>query len=91
MSLLPNEPINPITSDALNSIQSTPFQNSFISRLHGLSISSGPVLAEDWDTISPWMSLMSDIRDHYALLQYVALLAVYLVLLSTLVRNATGC
>lgn len=30
------------------------------------------VLAMDWETVSPWMNLMSDIRDHYALAQYVS-------------------
>ncbi|KAJ3541883.1 hypothetical protein NMY22_g3710 [Coprinellus aureogranulatus] len=48
----------------LNSIKTTPYSNSFLSRLHGTTVTEA-CIAVDWDTMSPWMRLMSDIRRHY--------------------------
>lgn len=63
-------PANHLVLDALSGIRSTPFENSFLSRIHGgerTGVSS--LLAVDRETVTPWMSLMSDIREHYSLLQ----------------------
>ena len=64
---------HPQVIDALYSIQTTPFRSSFLSRLHGTVTQPLGVLAMDWVTASPWMKLMGDIREHYALAQYVLL------------------
>lgn len=56
---------------ALEDIKTTPFENSLLSRLQGTRGSTLPgLIAVDWETITPWMSLMRDIRDHYSLAQY---------------------
>ncbi|KAJ7860443.1 hypothetical protein B0H14DRAFT_576761 [Mycena olivaceomarginata] len=54
--------------EALESIKTTPFENSFLARLHGVARGAAiPGLVEvDWETVTPWMSLMIDIRDHYS-------------------------
>ena len=58
--------------DALHSIKSTPYENSFLSRLTSVQQDETPaVIAVDWQTISPWMDLMSDVRDHYRISQFV--------------------
>ncbi|KAK7031628.1 cytoplasmic protein [Favolaschia claudopus] len=53
--------------EALESIRTTPFENSFLARLHGASCGTAipDLVAVDWETATPWMNLMSDIRDHY--------------------------
>ncbi|KAF8961517.1 hypothetical protein BDZ97DRAFT_1921201 [Flammula alnicola] len=62
----PDLPINPEVLDALYSIKTTPFSNSFLSRLHGTKQRVPPgLLAVDWETRTPWMNLMTDIHDHY--------------------------
>ncbi|KAJ3548910.1 hypothetical protein NM688_g5239 [Phlebia brevispora] len=75
-----NIPVTPLTSvpfvaphpdvlDALYSIESTPYNTSFLRRLQGYQPSrKEPVLVVDWDSRSPWMDLMRDIRDHHALM-----------------------
>lgn len=70
----PGPTVNPQTLDALYAIQTTPYENSFLSRILGFQppLNSGAV-AVDWETRSPWMDLMSDIREHYSLMQYVML------------------
>lgn len=68
--------VNPAILDALYAIKTTPYESSFLSRLQGFSPSpQSGVIAIDWDTRSPWMELMSDIRDHYSLAQYVCVLS----------------
>ncbi|KAF8184414.1 hypothetical protein BJ912DRAFT_1032367 [Pholiota molesta] len=63
-----NLPINPEVLDALNGIRTTPFANSFLSRLQGTKEHAPPgLLSVDWETRTPWMNLMRDIHDHYAL------------------------
>ncbi|KAJ7780212.1 hypothetical protein DFH07DRAFT_794173 [Mycena maculata] len=54
--------------DALEAIQTTPFENSFLSRLHdGAHGAAIPGLVSvDWETVTPWMRLMSDVRAHYS-------------------------
>lgn len=59
----------PQVIDALYSIQTTPFESSFLSRLQGTKIVSSKAIAVDWETITPWISLMNDIREHYVLSQ----------------------
>ncbi|KAF8166566.1 hypothetical protein K438DRAFT_1921453 [Mycena galopus ATCC 62051] len=53
--------------EALESIKTTPFENSFLARLHGVARGAAipGLVSVDWETATPWMSLMSDIRDHY--------------------------
>ncbi|KAF5383663.1 hypothetical protein D9615_003781 [Tricholomella constricta] len=61
-------PPHPQVIDALYNIQTTPFASSFLSRLQGTrAATSSSAIAVDWETITPWMSLMNDIRDHYVL------------------------
>ncbi|KAG6840720.1 hypothetical protein C0991_004806 [Blastosporella zonata] len=61
-------PPNPDVIDALHDIQTTPFASSFLSRLQGTRAPIPPTaIAIDWETMTPWMSLMRDIRDHYVL------------------------
>lgn len=62
--------VKPVVLDALYSIKTTPYRHSFASRLHGLNgemEGESKVIAVDWETRSPWMELMSDVREHYAL------------------------
>ncbi|KAG2144542.1 hypothetical protein DEU56DRAFT_790217 [Suillus clintonianus] len=51
----------------LNSIRTTRYEMSFLSRLCGYrpSKDSG-LVAVDWETRSPWMELMADVREHYS-------------------------
>ncbi|KDR67613.1 hypothetical protein GALMADRAFT_1068826 [Galerina marginata CBS 339.88] len=60
-------PVNPEVLDALYSIKTTPFANSFLSRLHGTKETSPGLISVDWETRTPWMDLMTDIHDHYTL------------------------
>ena len=58
--------------DALYNIETTPFENSFLSRIHGVTFSDVEApIAVDWETKTPWMNLMNDIREHYSYAQYV--------------------
>ncbi|KAI0331637.1 hypothetical protein GY45DRAFT_1345172 [Cubamyces sp. BRFM 1775] len=60
---------NPQVIDALYAIQTTPYESSFLSRLQGLPLRrQDGVIAIDWETRTPWMELMSDIREHHTLL-----------------------
>ncbi|CDO69644.1 hypothetical protein BN946_scf184851.g32 [Trametes cinnabarina] len=46
----------------------TPYESSFLSRLQGVSVRKNTgVIAIDWEARPPWMELMNDIREHYAL------------------------
>ncbi|KAF8273202.1 hypothetical protein EI94DRAFT_1677151 [Lactarius quietus] len=63
---IPPEPV-PEVLKALYGVQTTPYQSSFLSRLNGFSVRRAPVVAADWETRSPWMDLMEDIRAHHAL------------------------
>ncbi|KAJ7132360.1 hypothetical protein C8R44DRAFT_902597 [Mycena epipterygia] len=58
--------------EALESITTTPFENSFAARLHGVARGAAipGLVSVDWETVTPWMHLMSDIRDHYSFSQY---------------------
>ncbi|GAB1518443.1 hypothetical protein RhiTH_001502 [Rhizoctonia solani] len=53
--------------NGLYAIKSTPLENSFVSRLYGGHISSPMVFFQDWETMSPWMELMSDVMNHHRL------------------------
>lgn len=67
-SIRPSSHVNEEVIDALNSVITTPFETSFISRLQGTKSAWSPApVAVDWDTISPWMRLMSEVRQHFAL------------------------
>ena len=67
----PIPPVNPEVLEALNSIENTPFENSFLSRQHGAKEASPGVIAVDWEARTPWMNVMMDIRDHFTFAQYV--------------------
>ncbi|KAH6916285.1 hypothetical protein BKA70DRAFT_483452 [Coprinopsis sp. MPI-PUGE-AT-0042] len=58
------------TLNALNNIKTTPFEHSFLSRLQGSRVvpRDTNIIHIDWETETPWMRLMADLRDHYALL-----------------------
>ncbi|KAI0947063.1 hypothetical protein AcV7_009599 [Taiwanofungus camphoratus] len=60
--------VNSQVIDVLCSMQTIHYQWSFLSRLLGFqpSTTSGAI-AVDWETRSPWMQLMSDIREHFML------------------------
>jgi hypothetical protein len=58
--------------DTLNSIKTTPFAHSFLSRLRGFRGFAPPgLVAVDWETRTPWMNVMADIREHYLFAQSV--------------------
>jgi len=71
---------NSTVIDALYSIKTTAYSNSFASRIYGNTISEedSKVIAVDWETQSPWMDLMTDIMDHYSLAQCVFLVCILL-------------
>ncbi|KAJ7777235.1 hypothetical protein B0H16DRAFT_1504773 [Mycena metata] len=54
--------------EALESIKTTPFENSFLARLHGVSrgVALPGLVSVDWETVTPWMALLRDIRDHHS-------------------------
>lgn len=64
-SLLPH----PETIDTLYGIQTTTLETSFLARLQGTRTLPITAIAIDWETITPWMNLMNDIREHYKLSQ----------------------
>ncbi|TBU30582.1 hypothetical protein BD311DRAFT_754583 [Dichomitus squalens] len=60
--------VNPEVLDALYAIRSTPYESSFLSRLQGFNLDHQiNAIAVDWETRTPWMELMTDIREHYSL------------------------
>ncbi|KAA1468905.1 hypothetical protein DENSPDRAFT_547940 [Dentipellis sp. KUC8613] len=65
------EPLpNPQVLDALYAIKTTPYESSFLSRLHGAYVDipdSRQPVAVDYESQAPWMELMEDICMHYAL------------------------
>ena len=67
----PGPNVNHQTLEALYAIQTTPYENSFLSRVLGFqSTLQSRAVAVDWETRSPWMELTSDIREHYLIMQY---------------------
>jgi hypothetical protein len=58
---------DPAVLRALYGVRTTPYQNTFLSRLNGFVIRFPPVVAVDWEVRPPWMDLMEDIRAHHAL------------------------
>lgn len=62
--------------DALYSIKTTSFVNSFASRLYGGHPPPPKIFFQDWETMSPWMELTADIMDHYRISQSVPLCVV---------------
>lgn len=68
-------PVNKEVLDALYNIETTPFGHSFLSRLHGFRGFVPPgLVAVDWETRTPWMNVMADIREHYLFAQSVLIL-----------------
>ena len=62
--------MNPIVIDALYSINTTSYDNSFASRIHGNNVrENDKLIAVDWETRTPWMELMTDVIDHYSFAQ----------------------
>ena len=52
----------------LKTILTTPVENSMYARLYGCyARPDTAAVAYDWDTRTPWMSLLQDIRDHYSI------------------------
>jgi hypothetical protein len=67
-----NLPASKEVLDALYSIETTPFAHSFVSRLRGFRGFVPPgLVAVDWETRTPWMNVMADIREHYLFAQFV--------------------
>lgn len=61
--------VNPQVLDALYAIKTTPYEHSFLSRVGGFQPPRAPdPIAVDWETRSPWMDLMADVREHYSLM-----------------------
>ncbi|KAJ3745779.1 hypothetical protein DFH05DRAFT_1489426 [Lentinula detonsa] len=60
--------LNAETVEALGNIRKTSYGNSFISRLYGNHARTPGLMHVDWDTNTPWMNLMEDIREYYQLL-----------------------
>ncbi len=66
----------PKVLEALQDIQTTAYEVSFASRLQGTMPSRTPgLLSLDWETETPWMALMNDVRQHYRLAQSVSILS----------------
>ncbi|KAJ3777649.1 hypothetical protein FB446DRAFT_783989 [Lentinula raphanica] len=65
---LTDTPSNTETVEALENIRRTSYGSSFISRLYGNHAHPPGLMHIDWDTETPWMKLMQDIREHYHLL-----------------------
>ncbi|OJA20444.1 hypothetical protein AZE42_05730 [Rhizopogon vesiculosus] len=64
--LAPQSPSSGIF-DSLNAIRTTHYETSFLSRLSGHRPSKySGLIAVDWETRSPWMELMTDVREHYS-------------------------
>ncbi|KAL4066130.1 hypothetical protein J3A83DRAFT_4360385 [Scleroderma citrinum] len=58
----------PESLDYLRAIQTTPYENSFASRLYGSKPQKTPgLIAVDWETRTPWMNLMDDIHEHHCI------------------------
>jgi len=71
----PTPATNPHVVDALYSIKTTPYECSFLSRLSGvMQAETLGVIAVDWETVSPWMNLVNDLRAHYRIAQYVSII-----------------
>lgn len=70
-STTPSSEPNKETLDALNSIQKTPYESSFASRIFGNIQLVERTLHRDWRTRTVWMDVMDDIKLHYALSQSV--------------------
>lgn len=64
---LPPQPPQSSILHSLKSIRTTPYEMSFLSRLCGHRPCTGSgLVAVDWETRSPWMELMTDVREHYS-------------------------
>jgi hypothetical protein len=63
------QPAPPEVLEGLYSIKSTPYNQSFASRLYGQLPSPTTVFFQDWETMSPWMELMADVMDHHRISQ----------------------
>ncbi|KAG8739779.1 hypothetical protein FRC10_005162 [Ceratobasidium sp. 414] len=63
------EPAPPGVLEELYAIKSTPFDQSFASRLYGHGSSPTTIFFQDWETMSPWMELMADVMAHYHISQ----------------------
>ncbi|KAG2067773.1 hypothetical protein BDR04DRAFT_1104534 [Suillus decipiens] len=65
---LPPQPPQSDIFNSLKSIRTTPYETSFLSRScgHRPSSTDSGLVAVDWETRSPWMELMEDIREHYS-------------------------
>jgi hypothetical protein len=68
----PANAIEPPTLEALNAILTTPYEHSFLSRLIGMecglcSANLNGLFSVDWETSTPWLELMADVREHYRL------------------------
>ena len=67
-----NLPASKEVLDTLYNIKTTPYNHSFLSRLRGFRGFVPPgLVAVDWETRTPWMNVMADIRDHYLFAQSV--------------------
>ena len=75
LSTLPPQPKTPPPPaqvlEALLAIRTTPYENSFLSRLLGVGdFPTRPAVHVDWDAHAPWMDLMEDVRMHRRLKWY---------------------
>lgn len=67
MTTLPNAPTNPAL-DLPMAVRTTPVEHSMYARLYGCyARPDAAAIAYDWETRTPWMSLLEDIRDHYSI------------------------
>lgn len=69
LTALPTRPRSPPPPpqvlEALHAIRTTPYENSFLSRLNGLgAFPTRPAVHVDWEAKAPWTELMEDIRMH---------------------------
>ncbi|KAG9093454.1 hypothetical protein FS749_014358 [Ceratobasidium sp. UAMH 11750] len=59
------QPAPPGVLEELCAIKSTPYDQSFASRVYGYSQSPTTIFFQDWETMSPWMELMADVMAHH--------------------------
>lgn len=63
-----NHTPDPAVLTALEATRTTPVENSMYARLYGCyARPDATAVAYDWDTRTPWVALLENLRDHYSI------------------------